>query len=42
MLKFADILENNIDKLAKLESVAMGQPVSVAKKFILGPIAIWR
>lgn len=32
MLKFADLLEQNIDKLAKLESAAMGQPVSVAKK----------
>lgn len=42
MLKFADLLEANIEKLAKLESAAMGQPISVAKKFILGPIALWR
>ncbi|KAF2171573.1 hypothetical protein M409DRAFT_50987 [Zasmidium cellare ATCC 36951] len=42
MLKFADLLEANIDKLAKLESAAMGQPVSVAKKMILGPVALWR
>lgn len=42
MFKFADLLEKNIDKLAKLESAAMGQPVTVAKKMIMGPIALWR
>lgn len=42
MLKFADLLEANVEKLAKLESIAMGQPVSVAKKMILGPVALWR
>jgi aldehyde dehydrogenase (NAD+) len=42
MLKFADLLEANIEKLAKLESMSMGQPVSVAKKMIMGPIALWR
>ncbi|CAK1355356.1 unnamed protein product [Cercospora beticola] len=42
MLKFADLLEANVDKLAQLESVAMGQPVSVAKRMILGPVALWR
>ena len=42
MLKFADQLEANIDKLAELESAAMGQPVSVAKRMIMGPIALWR
>lgn len=42
MLKFADLLEKNIEKLAKLESLAMGQPVSVAKGMIKGPIALWR
>ena len=42
MNKFADLLEANIEKLAKLESAAMGQPVSVAKRMILGPVALWR
>ena len=42
MLKFADLLEKNVDKLAKLESSAMGQPISVAKAMIKGPAALWR
>ncbi|KAK5078381.1 hypothetical protein LTR51_000570 [Lithohypha guttulata] len=42
MLKFADLLEQHVEMLAHLESIAMGQPISVAKKMILGPIAIWR
>lgn len=42
MLKFADLLEANADRLAKLESMAMGQPVSLAVRMIQGPAAIWR
>jgi aldehyde dehydrogenase (NAD+) len=42
MLKFADLLESNADKLASLESAAMGQPISLAKRMILGPVALWR
>lgn len=42
MLKFADLLEANVDRLANLESIAMGQPVSLAKRMILGPVALWR
>lgn len=42
MFKFADLLEQNADKLASLESRAMGQPVSLAKRMILGPAALWR
>ena len=42
MLKFAELLEKNQDKLAKLESSAMGQPISVAKRMIAGPAALWR
>lgn len=42
MLTFADLLEKNIDRLAKLESLAMGQPMTVAKGMIKGPIALWR
>ena len=42
MLKFADLLESNAERLAKLESIAMGQPVSLAVRMIQGPAAIWR
>lgn len=42
MHKFADLLEEHIEMLAHLESSAMGQPISVAKKMILGPAALWR
>jgi aldehyde dehydrogenase (NAD+) len=42
MLKFADLLEANAPKLAKLESMAMGQPVTVAQSAIKGPAATWR
>jgi len=42
MLKFADLLEKNVDRIAKLESAAMGQPISVAKRMIAGPVALWR
>ena len=42
MMKFAELLEKNADKLAELESKAMGQPISVAKRMIAGPVALWR
>lgn len=42
MLKFADLLEANAPKLAKLESICMGQPITVATGFVTGPAAIWR
>ncbi|KAK3714075.1 hypothetical protein LTR37_008104 [Vermiconidia calcicola] len=42
MNKFADLLEQNADKLAKLESSAMGQPITVARAMIKGPAALWR
>ena len=42
MLKFADLLESNAPKLAKLESQAMGQPITVATAFVKAPAAIWR
>lgn len=42
MLNFASLLEKNIDKVGQLESLAMGQPVSVAKGMIKGAIATWR
>lgn len=34
MMKFADLIEANIEKLASLETVAMGQPSAVGKGFI--------
>ena len=42
MNKFADLLVQNADNLAKLESAAMGQPISVARRMIQGPAALWR
>lgn len=42
LLKFADLLEANAERLAKLESAAMGQPVSLAVRMIQGPAAVWR
>lgn len=42
MNKFADLLEKNTDRLAELESKAMGQPITVAKRMIAGPVALWR
>lgn len=34
MHRLADLIEANIEKLAKLESIAMGQPIGVAKVFL--------
>jgi aldehyde dehydrogenase (NAD+) len=42
MLKFAELLEKNAAKIAKLESVAMGQPIGVATKFTALPASYWR
>ncbi|KAK5110014.1 hypothetical protein LTR62_006381 [Meristemomyces frigidus] len=42
MLKFADLLERDAEKLGKLESAAMGQPVSVAKAFVMAAVGVWR
>ncbi|QYS99933.1 Aldedh domain-containing protein [Trichoderma simmonsii] len=42
MLRFADLLEASTERMAELESVAMGQPVSVAKKAIAGGLSVWR
>jgi aldehyde dehydrogenase (NAD+) len=35
MLRFADLVEKNMDELAHLESVAMGKPISVLLGFDL-------
>lgn len=42
MNKFADLLEENAPRLGKLESMAMGQPITVATAFVKAPAAIWR
>ncbi|EXJ95887.1 hypothetical protein A1O1_01012 [Capronia coronata CBS 617.96] len=42
MLRFADLLETNAAKLGKLETICMGQPITVATGFVKGPAAIWR
>jgi aldehyde dehydrogenase (NAD+) len=42
MNKFADLIEENMDELARLESIAMGQPVGVAKVFIGLCVPGWR
>lgn len=42
MLKFADLLERDMEKLAKLESQSMGQPMTIARAMIQRPIDLWR
>jgi aldehyde dehydrogenase (NAD+) len=42
MLKFADLLEANAERIAKAESIAMGQPITVAKAMVVGPGAYYR
>ena len=40
--RFADLLEKNVPRLAKLESIAMGQPVALGGAFFKAPIGVWR
>jgi aldehyde dehydrogenase (NAD+) len=42
MFKLADLIEKNTPRLAKLESIAMGQPIGVANAFVHLPVEIWR
>ena len=42
MLKFADLLEVNAERLGKMESAAMGQPITVAKGAVAGTANYWR
>ena len=42
MLNFANLLDKNADKLAKLEGLAMGQPITLARAFVKRPIDLWR
>lgn len=42
MLKFADLLDQHTEEIAKLETLAMGMPIGVSKQFVAGPAGIWR
>ncbi|KAF2208415.1 hypothetical protein CERZMDRAFT_101482 [Cercospora zeae-maydis SCOH1-5] len=42
MLKFADLLEAESEELARLESICMGQPLTLAKAFVDGAVEYWR
>jgi len=42
MLKMADLFEAEAEKLATLETICMGQPITVAKKFFASAVAYWR
>ena len=42
MNKMADLMEKDIEKFAQFETVCMGQPIAIAKKFVGGTPAIWR
>ena len=42
MMKMADLVERDIEKLAKFETLCMGQPISVAKKFVSSVPPYWR
>lgn len=40
--KLADLIEQNAEKLAKLETIAMGQPIGVAVTFVGLAASYWR
>lgn len=42
MLKLADLIEKNADRIAKLESISVGQPIAVAKFAVKAGVACWR
>ena len=42
MMKMADLVERDVEKLAKYETLCMGQPISVAMKFVASTPAYWR
>lgn len=42
MLKMADLVERDIEKLANFETLCMGQPISLAQKFLSSVPPIWR
>ena len=42
MMKMADLIERDADKLARFEVMCMGQPITVARKFLSGVAPYWR
>lgn len=42
MMKMADLIERDSEKLAKLETACMGQPITVALKFMASVPPYWR
>lgn len=42
MNKLADLIEKDLDKFAMLETLSMGQPISIAKKFMQAVPVYWR
>ena len=42
MLKSTDLLDKIAEKIAKMESICMGQPITLAKSLVQGPAATWR
>ena len=42
MNKFADLLEENAGEIGKLETIAMGQPISISTQFAAMPASYWR
>jgi aldehyde dehydrogenase (NAD+) len=42
MMKMADLIEKNVERLAKFETMCMGQPISVAMKIVSFSPGIWR
>jgi aldehyde dehydrogenase (NAD+) len=41
MLKLADLLTENSEKLSKLETLAMGQPIALSKRVLVSASIIW-
>ena len=42
MNKFADLLDANAERIGKLETICMGQPIALARGFVHGAAAVWR
>lgn len=42
MMKLADLIEKDMEKFAKFETMCMGQPISIAMKFMSSVPAYWR
>ncbi|KAL3454419.1 aldehyde dehydrogenase [Aspergillus insuetus] len=42
LLRLADILEKHVEEVARLESIAMGAPITLARRVVAGQPPIWR